>query len=194
MKTNRIALKKVGLLPLIMAALMAFILMGCQKDYPVYPERSLEAETEFTGHVTTQTFMVYPEGTEVNAFNGSIWLKFPEGTVDVPSEFTVTQFPAGHLDYKGINMYKKGIYLESEKPYQDLANVMVQVQYDLKDDNWTDGAPTPQAEENMTIYNVSPNIYAYQRINSIGDCCVDCSCKMIKGCFSGCGFYVVGEN
>ena len=194
MKTNWIASKTGSLLPLIMAALMTLTIMGCGEDpLPPVVDRP-ESEATYSGNIITQTFWVYPEGTEVSALGGIVWLKFPEGAVSVLTEFTITCFPIHHLDLDGYNMYNRGIYLESGIPNQKLANVMIKLNYDLDPENWKKSAPIPVAEPFMTIYHVSPNIYAYQRINSIGECCVDCSCKMIKGCIDGCGFYVIGEN
>lgn len=181
-----------GLLTFLMAAIILLTLTGCEKDTLLYPETAVENETEYTGNVMCQTFMVYPEGSEFSAFGGSVWLKFPEGAVSVPTEFKIATFPIHHLKYEGFNMYNKGIYLEGEKPFQDLANIMIRLTYDLVPKNWKKSAPGPN-DKNLTIYHVSPSIYDYQRINSIGDCCVDCSCTMISGCIRYCGFYVVGE-
>jgi len=195
MKTNWIALKTGSLLPLIMAALMTLTIMGCGKEDPPEPvvDRP-ESEAAYSGNVITQTFWVYPEGTEVSALGGTVWLKFPEGAVSVLTEFTITCFPIHHLEFDGFNMYNRGIHLESGTPNQKLANVMITLNYDLAQENWKKSAPIPLAESFMTIYHVSPNLYAYQRINSIGDCCVDCESKTIQGCISSCGFYVLGEN
>ena len=96
-------------------------------------------------------------------------------------------------DFKEFNMYHRGISLEGDVPNQSMPNVMLTLKYDLAPRSWKKSAPGPNSE-NLTIYHVSPNIYAYQRINSIGDCCVDCSCTTIKGTIGSCGFYVIGEK
>ena len=194
MKTKWIVSKTSSLYPLIMAAVMGLATMGCEESPPIYPERPQASGAEYSGNILSQTFTVYPEGTEVTVLGGTAWLKFPVGSVLVPTEFNIASFSIHHLDLDGINMFKRGIYLEGDTPYRNLTNVMIRLNYDLAPENWKKNTPAPDAEKNLTIYHVSPTIYAYQRINSIGDCCVDCSGKMIKGCISSCGFYVLGEN
>jgi hypothetical protein len=194
MKTTWNVLKTGSRLPLLMAV-MALTLMGCPNyDDVTYPERPQESEPAYNGNIMSQSFKVLPEGTEVSLLDGTVWMQFPEGTVSEPTEFRVTSFPIQHLDLKGFNMYNRGIYLEGETPYQYTANVQIRIKYDLAQESWKKSAPGPEAEKELTIYFISPNILAYQRINSIGTCCVDCSCKMIRGCISCCGTYVVGEN
>lgn len=185
-----------GLLTFLMAALFLLIITGCEKDPPItllHSERSVASESEYNGDVITQYFMVYPDGNEVSAFGGVVWLKFPEGTVSEPTEFFIASFPTHHLDFEGYNMYGRGISLQGETPNQNLVNVIVRLKYDLVPENWCKGAPGP-TDDNLTIYQVSPNTFPNQRIKSTGDCCVDCSCTTIKGCISCCGSYVIGEK
>jgi len=194
MKTNWIALKQGSLLPLVMAAIFTLTTIGCEKVSPLSTEDRPEINNSYSSSIMSQSFTVYPEGTEVNVLDGVAKLTFPEGTVMVPTEFTITCFPIHHLDLDGINTFNRGLSLESGTPDQKLVNVMVQLNYDLLPDNWLKNTPVVNSEKSLTIYHVSPVLYAYERIYSIGDCCVDISCNMIRGCISCCGFYVVGEN
>jgi len=194
MKTNWIAQKKSSLFPLVMAAIFTLTTIGCEEISPLSTEDRPEIENNYSGDIMSHSFMVYPEGTEVNLLDGAAKLVFPEGSVMVATEFTLTCFPIHHLDLDGINTYNRGISLQSGTLNHKLVNVLIQLNYDLVPDNWLKSIPVVDAEKSLTIYHVSPVLYAYERIYSIGDCCVDISCKMIKGCISCCGFYVVGEN
>lgn len=193
MKTEWIASKIGSLLPTIMAAILALTLFGCGED-PIYPERSQVPSAAYNGDILSHTFTVDPEGTEVTVLGGAVWLKFPVGSVLVPTEFNISSFSVHHLNLDGINMFKRGFYLVGGAADQNLTNVSIRLNYDLAPKNWKKNTPCPNAEKNLTIYHVSPTVYAYQRINPIGKCCVDCSEKTIKGCISCCGFYVLGEN
>jgi len=136
---------------------------------------------------------VYPEGTKVSLFEGSLELEFPEGAVAAPTLFVIYSFQANDLNLDNKNMFNLGFYLEGDSPDQKLSDVTVRVTYDLDPANWKKSAPGP-ADENLTIYHVSPDIYNYQAITSIGSCCVDCSCTMIQGSIQSCGYYVLGKR
>ena len=193
MKTNRIASMTGGLLTIIMAAILCLATTGCEKEYPTISEKFQEPETSYNGNIMSESFWVEPEGTSVNLFNGTVSMEFREGAVVNRTEFTLVTFPLHHLDMDGINIYKRGYSLEGNTQNKIFPNgVTFRAEYDLVEENWKKSVP--DNEENLTIYYVSPTLYAYERIVSIGDCCVDCNCKIVKGCIGQCGFYVVGEN
>ena len=194
MKTNWIRLKTGGLLPMIMAAVMSLITMGCEKEVSLLHGESLAPEAQYSGNIMTKTFWVSPEGSNLVLFNGDVSLEFPKGAVSVPTEFTLASFPIHHLDLDGHNYYNRGYSLSGITSYQNFmtSNIKIQIKYDLSEENWLKNVPVDPIK--LTIFNVSPNIYAYERVVSIGDCCTDFSCKIIKGCICQCGFYVVGEN
>ena len=181
-----------GLLTFLMAALIILTIMGCEKEDPGTTERPLY-EVEYPEFLKSQAFKVPPEGKEVSVFGGSVILNFEEGSVSGPTMFTISSFLVNHLDLDDMNMYKLGLYLEGEYPSLNLKDVTIQVKYDLDPESWKKSAPGP-TDENLTIYHVSPNIFTYEGIYSIGECCVDCSSTMIQGCIDCCGFYVVGEK
>jgi hypothetical protein len=174
-----------------MVALILLTIMGCEKEDVVDTEPLIERE--YPGDWVSQTFKVQPEGTDVSVFGGLVSLKFPEGLVAAPTLFIISNFPVYHLELDGMNMYDMGLFLEGDYPNQKLKDVSIQVNYDLDPESWKKNAPGPK-DENLTIYHVSPDIYAHQTINSIDGCCVDCSSTMIQGCITSCGFYLVGEK
>ncbi len=193
MKTNWIASKISSLLPLIMAVVLTLITMGCEKEVPLLPGESLAPEAVYSGNIMDETFWVNPEGSNLVLFNGDISLEFPEGTVSVPTEFTLALFPLHHLDLDDHNIYNRGYSLVGTSSYQKLMkSIKIRIRYDLSEENWLKTVPVDPST--LTILNVSPTVYAYDRVVSIGNCCTDFSCKIIKGCLCQCGFYVVGEN
>lgn len=191
MKTKKNASMTGGLLTFLMTALILLTIVGCDKD-PIIPDKSL-TESEYPENWISQTFTLDTEGTEVNAFGGSVLLKFQKGSVAAPTVFSISYFPVNHIDLDGMNMYNMGLYLKGDSPNQKLNNVSIQVYYDLVPESWKQSVPGP-TDASLTIYHVSPDINDYQIINSIGECKVDCSSTMIRGCISCCGFYVVGEK
>jgi len=182
-----------GLLPFIMAAVLCLATTGCEKESPILSGNVQEPETSSKGNIMAESFWVEPDGTSVNLFNGTVLMTFPEGAVTTRTEFTLVTFPLHHLDMDGINIYKRGYALEGHTENKIFPNgVHFSAKYDMVEENWMKSVPAD--EQNLTIYYVSPTLYAYERIVSIGDCCVDCDCKIVKGCIGQCGFYVVGEN
>ena len=194
MKTNWIALKISSLLPMIMAAVITLTTLACEEEVPLVYEDSPVPEALYSGNIMNETFWVNPEGSNLVLFNGDVSLGFPEGTVSVPTEFTLVSFPLHHLDLDGHNYYNRGYSLSGITSYQKFmtSNITIRIKYDLSEENWLKSVPTDPSK--LTILNVSPTIYDYERVVSIGDCCTDFSCKIIKGCICQCGFYMVGEN
>lgn len=192
MKTKQIASMTGSMVPLILAAVMLLATTGCEED-PYINGDSIEPETEYSGNVMYETFWVDPEGSSVNLFNGAVSMNFPEGAVSNRTDFTLYSFPVHHLDFEGKNIYNRGYSLIGEMDNEFfLQSVTLQLKYGMAESYWKKSVPANQ--ENLTIYFVSPCLYSYERIVSIGDCCVDVDCKIVKGCISHCGFYVVGEN
>lgn len=179
---------------MLMTAVLALTIMGCEKEDPLLTGESLASEANYSGNILTETFWVSPEGTQIDLFNGDVSLEFPDGTVAVPTEFNVVSFPLDHLDdLEGHNIYNRGYSLTGNTTYQKLdQSIKIRLRYDLSEDNWLKDVPVDPG--NITILNVSPTLYSYDRVVSIGDCCTDFSCKIVKGCICQCGFYVVGED
>ncbi len=194
MKTDPNALKKGSMLPMIIAAVMTLTTMSCEKVDDMVYEQSLAPEATYSGNIMNETFWVTPEATNVDLFKGDVSLEFPEGAVSGPTQFTLVSFPLHHADLDGHNYYNKGYALSGFTEHQKFnsSGIKIRIKYDLLEENWL--KTVPEDPGNITILNVSPTVYAYDRVVSIGNCCTDFSCKIIKGCICQCGFYVVGEN
>lgn len=184
MKTNWIRLKTGSLLPMIMTAVLALTTMSCQEepilDTGIYP-----------GDVLTKSFTVMPEGTTIKAFDETVILEFPSGTVYVPTEFTLVSYPLNNLEMEGINIMNRGISLKSSQPEIDIREyIMIYLAYNLE--HFMDGTPVDHSD--LTIYRITHDFQTFSECESIGECCVDDLCNTIYGCFAQCGFFVVGEK
>jgi len=174
-----------------MAVAMVLTCIGCS-DTPYEPfHESLEDEkTLSSDNVMSENYWVDPEGTSICALAGSVLLEFPAGAVTEPTLFTVSAFPVDHLELEGYNLINRGVSITNGSQHSNFgALAKMKICYAV--DGYKGTAPDPG---NLGIFKVSPNIYAYERIESIGECTVDRSCEMIYGCICSCGFYVVGEN
>jgi hypothetical protein len=193
MKTKRYAMKTGGLLTMIMTAVLALTIMGCEKVEPIPIGESMAPEDPYIGNIMYETFWVYPAGTNVNLFDEEISLEFPEGAVSVPTEFTLASFHLHHLDLDAHNLYNRGYSLVVNSLDQNFrGSIKLNIKYDLSESNWLKSVPVDAGS--ITILCVSPTIYAYETIVSIGNCSTDFSSMIIKGYIYQCGFYVVGEN
>jgi len=155
---------------------------------------SSSPEAQYSDNIMNETFWVNPEGSSIVLFDGDVSLEFPEGAVSASTQFTLASFPLHHLDLDAHKYYNRGYSLSGITPYQKLnsGNIKINIKYDMLEESWPMGVPTDPG--NLSILNVSPTVYSYDRVVSIGDCCTDFSCKIIKGCICQCGFYVVGED
>lgn len=193
MKTQRIASMSGGLLASLLVVLMLLATTACQEDDFIYTEDLTETEALYTGNVMTQRFWINPDGGTVYLFDGVMEVIVPKGAVAKSTQFTMATFPVDHLDLDGYNMYNRGFSLQGETPGQMFPNgITLKIKYDLAPFNWLKSLPAD--EEDLKIFWVSPTLYSYERVVPAGNCCVDCNCKIIKGCVGKCGFYVVGEN
>ncbi|MCK5693486.1 MAG: hypothetical protein KAI08_11565 [Bacteroidales bacterium] len=185
MKTKWIAPKKSSLVPVIMAAVLGLASFSCSES-PLPALQPEDPESVLSG-IITEDFWVDQEGKTVYALEGSVILEFPEETVTEPTLFTVALFPLDHVEMDGYNMMNCGISLKSADRWLRFGkSVQLKLRYCTSDFKTS----TKVNEENITIYKIIPNVYAY----SIGECTVDITWKMINVCINECGFYVVGEN
>jgi hypothetical protein len=193
MKTRKIASMTSSLLSLIMTALILLATTACEKDPQLYHEDFTETDTPYSQNVMTENFWIHPDGGTLTLLGGVLEIIIPEDAVTSSTEFNIASFPVHHLDLDGYNMYDRGFSLtgvSSDKVFPN--GITFKIKYDLNEDNWLKGLPAN--EEELQIFWVSPTLYSYERIVPALECCVDCSCKVIKGCIGKCGFYVVGEN
>lgn len=191
MKTNLIVLKNGSLLLLVMAAVMGLTTTACEKDPG--PEIT-QPEALYFGNVMNQQFWVNPEGGTVNLFDGIVEIFFPEGAVSSLTQFTFESFPVDHLDLDGFNLYNRGFALEGSSSNQVFpTGITIKLKYDMNSGSWLKDLPTDEENLKIYCYCVSPIQLSYEKLVPFENCCVDRTCKIIKGCIGKCGFYVVGE-
>lgn len=197
MKTKQIA-STCTLLSILMVAAM-ILPMGCEEAEGPFIPGINNSSPEQPGDNLKTTFVVQPTGTSMTFFDGAVTLEFPSGAVYVPTEFTIVSCCMDNINSGGINTFKRGISLENDTGLQGKSgdavlhdHVTIRLNYDLIEGSWN--IKIPEDEEKLTIYSARPNFEVCQKINSLGDCCTDCSVKEVMGCIDQCGFYVVGEN
>jgi len=193
MKTRLIASMTGGLLRFLLAALILLSTTACKEDPPIFHEDLTKPEARYSGNIMSQSFWVNPEGGDVTLFDGALEIIIPEGAVPNSTEFTMATFPVHHLDLGEGKMYIRGFSLVGGSSQQMFTRgITMKVKYDMEEENWLKGLPAN--EENLQIYWVSPLLYSFERVVPFESCCVDCDCKIIKGCTVKCGFYVIGEK
>ena len=187
MKTKKISSKKNSLYYLVLAVILAFAITGCSKD----PSDKIADEQAINAEMKTEFFHVHPSGTTVTAFDGNVLIDFPAGTIPTITQFSIVSFPLGHLDLDGINIMERGFSIKNITNDNKFAYpVKIIVRYDLVDFNECQ----PNDESDLDIYRFYGDRYAYHKIEPIGECCVNCSCKTVNVCIYECGTYVVVEN
>ncbi len=171
----------------IIVVIVAFICTGCslETDNQYVSEQSINAE------IRSEFFHVHPGGTAVTAFDGNVLIDFPAGTIPTITKFSIISFPLDHLDMDGINIMNRGFAIKNITNDSEFANpVTIMVRYDQVDFNEC----TPNEESDLAIYRFYGDRYGFHKVEAIGECCIDCSCKTINVCINECGTYVVVEN
>ena len=188
MKTNRNTLKRNSYLFTIIAVLVA---IGCTACDPPSSLREVDESPIKKGEIVTEYFIVHSYGTTIHAFNGDVILDFPPGAIPTTTKFAITSFPLDHLYLKGYNIMERGITLENITNKNEFAlPVKILMRYDLADYNMCE----PTDESDLSINRFLGNVHQFYAIESFGECCKDCSCKILSTCLSECGSYVVVED
>ncbi len=172
---------------LLIAAIVVSTCTGCSHEYDLQPpdEQAINAE------VKTEFFHVHPSGSTVTAFDGNVLIDFPSGTIPTITQFAIVSFPLGHLDLHGKNLMERGFTIKNITNDSKFAYpVKIIVRYDQADFKECQ----PNDESDLSIYRFYGDRYAYHKIEYIGECCVNCSCKTVNVCIYECGTYVVVEN
>ena len=178
--SNRIGSLKYG----IMVAIIMLTCFGCEKDFE---RSSLPMEENI---LALEDHWVNPEGTSLIALDGSVFLEFPPGVVTSPTLFTIASVTLEDHPGEEYNSMNIGISITNsieDLVFGDFVNIRM---------NYATEAFQRSAEVNedyLTIYKKETIGTLSERLESIGQCCVDCSCKTVSGCLSECGLYVVGE-
>jgi len=167
----------------IMAAVLVLACFGCED----YERTSLDKETNI---LASEDHWVDPEGVSLIALDGAIYIEFPPGAVSVPTLFTIALLDLENHPIEEYNSMDHGISITNSA--RDLGfgeSVIIRMNYDLA----AFQRSTEVNEDYLTIYKVESVGNLSERQVSIGECCVDCSCKTVMGCIGECGLYVVGE-
>lgn len=186
MKTHWISIRFGSLTYVIMAAVLVLACIGCEKD-PINSDRD-DDENKI---LASEDHWVQPEGTSLIVLDGSVFLDFAPGAVTSPTLITIAAVAVDDDPMEEYNSMDQGILLKSSS--QDLVfenSVNVRMNYALE--SFQGSARID--EEQLTIYKVESVGSLLENMVSIGQCCVDCSCKTVSGCISECGLYVVGER
>jgi len=143
------------------------------------------------GNIITEFFRVYPTGTTIHAFGGDVILDFPSGTVPTPTRYSIVSFPLEQLDLRGNNLMMRAISLTNVTNENTFAYpVKVMMRYDLCEFNMC----KPSDETHIAIYRLRGNVHAFHKVEFLGECIVDGSCKTVSGCIDECGTYVLVEK
>ena len=161
---------------------------GCSENLP---GSGADEEVSYdNGNIITEFFTVYPTGTTIHAFGGDVILDFPRGTVPTITRYSIVSFPLEQLDLRGNNLMMRAISLTNVTNKNTFASpVKVMMRYDLCKFNMCQ----PGEESQIAIYKLRGNMYAFHKIEPIGECCLDCSCKTVNGCIDECGSFVLVE-
>ena len=191
MKTNRNTLKRNSYLFTMTAVLVAIACTGCNEPYYLEEDFDGPSVKIEKGEVVTEYFIVHPSGATIHAFNGDVILDFPAGAIPTRTRFAITSFPLDHLYLKGYNIMERGITLENITNKNEFAlPVKILMRYDLAEYNLCE----PTDNSNLSINRFLGNVHQFYAIESFGECCKDCSCKILSTCLSECGSYVVVED
>jgi len=171
----------------MLAVIVAFICTGCTLDpsYGVADQQAINAE------MITEYFYVHASGSTVTAFDGNLILDFPAGAMETPTKFSIVSFPLDHLDLDGINLMQRGFSIKNITNNNKFAYpVKIRMRYDLADFNECE----PNDESDLAIFRFYGDRYAFHKVEAIGECCINYSCKTVNVCINECGTYVVVEK
>jgi len=172
---------------LILAVIVAFTCTGCTLD----PSLDVPDEQAINAEMLTEYFYVHASGSTITAFDGNLILDFPAGTMATSTRFSIVSFPLAHLDLDGINIMNRGFAIKNITNNNEFAfPVKIMVRYDQVDFNEC----TPSEESDLAIYRFHGDRYGFHKVEAIGECCINCSCKTVNVCINECGTYVVVEN
>jgi len=76
----------------------------------------------------------------------------------------------------------------NENVFANPVNVMMR--YDLCKFNKCQ----PGEESDIALYRFYGDAHAFHKVEPMGDCCIDCSCKTVSGCIDECRSFVLVEK
>jgi hypothetical protein len=184
MKTHWISIRCGNIVFAILTVFLVLVCTGCEKD-PVG-----SSEDTDTNILASEDHWVNPEGSSLIALDGSIFIDFSPGAVKTPTLITVALVAVDDDPMEEYNAMDQGLLITSSS--KDLvfeSPVNIRMNYALE--SFQGSARID--EKQLTIYKVESLGSLSERMVSIGQCCVDCSCKTVAGCINECGLYIVGE-
>ena len=168
--------------------ILAVTCTGCSENLP--GNGTNEEVSYENGTIITEFFKVYPTGTTIHAFGGDIILDFPPGTVPTTTRYEIVTFPLDHLDLKGRNVMMRAFSLKNVTNMNEFENpVTLVMRYDLCKFNMCQ----PGEESDLAIFQYIGDRHAFHKIEALGECCRNCSCKTVRGCIDECGSVVLVE-
>jgi len=174
---------------LVLAVTLAITCSSCSENPPW--DYIVEEVTDYNGNIITEYFKVYPTGTTIHAFGGDVILDFPPGTVPTTTRYSAVSFPLDHLDLKGKNVMMRAFSLKNVTNRNEFEQpVTVIMRYDLCDFNMCQ----PGENSDLAIFKYVGDKNAVHKIEALGECCMNCSCKTVRTCIDECGSYVVVEK
>ncbi len=172
----------------VIAVILTFCCISCSENPPGIPTDDV---TYNDGSVITEYFKANQAGTTIHAFGGDVILDFPPGTIPTTTRYEIVSFPLDGLDLKGENVMLRAFSLKNITNKNKFANpVTLMVRYDLCDYNMCE----PDGESDLAIYRLRGDKNAFHKIEAMGECCMNCSCKIVQTCIEECGTYVVVEK
>ena len=189
MKAKRNISKIVYRLCLSFAVILSLACTSCSEN----PLGSIieEEVLDYNGNIITEFFKVQPAGSTIHAFGGDVILDFPRGTLPTPTRYKIVSFPIEHLDLKGNNVMMRAFSLENVTNKSEFSQpVTILIRYDLCGFNMCQ----PGENSDMAIFKYLGDQYAFHKLEELGECCMNCSCKTVMTCIEECGAYIVVEK
>ena len=174
---------------MVIMVMLTVTFTSCSENPPGSPA---DDEVSYdNGNIITEFFKVYPGGTTIHAFGGDVILDFPRGSLPTTTRYSIVSFPLEQLEIGGHNLMMRAISLTNVTNKNVFAYpVKVMMRYDLCKFNKCQ----PGDESHIAIYRFYGDVHAFHKLEFMGECCVDCSCKTVSGCIDECGTYVLVEK
>jgi len=171
--------------------IMMILAVTCTSCSENLPGNGIDEEVTYeNGNIITEFFKVYPGGTTIHAFGGDVILDFPRGTVPTMTRYSIVSFPLEQLEMRGNNVMMRAFSLTNITNQNTFANpVEVIMRYDLCKFNMCQ----PGEESDLAIFQYIGDRHAFHKIEALGECCMNCSCKTVSGCIDECGSFVLVE-
>ncbi len=172
----------------IIAVILTLTCISCSENPLGTPFK--EEVSYLDRNIITEYFKASPSGSTIHAFGGDVILDFPPGTVPTTTRYEIVAFPLDHLDLKGKNVMMRAFSLKNVTNKNEFENpVTLIIRYDLCGYNKCQ----PGEESDLAIFNFIGDRNAVHKIEALGECCMNYSCKTVQTCIDECGTYILVE-